>query len=381
MGKNKKVLILGGTGIIGRELSKATVSRGYDVYVVSRHKRKSINGIFTITTNVYDTQRFSRSIIGHHFEAVVDLLSFNSSQVSNMVTILKKQCDQYILISSATIYQSPVDGHKISEDSSRISQGWEYPLNKIGAEHTLKLVCADVGLPYTIVRPYITYSEQRISFGVWEGFGIVDAIRQGKPIAIGDEVANTMTTLTHTHDLAAGITGLIANPKALNTDFNITSDEHLTWREVFELTAEITKGKLSIVPIPVDMIESNFPELVGKISDRSLVRVFDNSKLKVAIPDFMCKYSVRDGYAQVIEQTYQNNVKVIDYVMQGRIDKLTSTGGRKHDELSTKHYKHKLRHSNLTGYIRYIIGYYGVLYDMATMIKSILKRAKASYYR
>lgn len=378
----KTVLILGGTGIIGNHLSIAASNKQMKVYCVSRSLKSNLDPrVQQIIGDVYDKESFSNKIKDLHFDAVIDLLSFNASQLSVSLDMFNGRCSQYIFVSSATIFRSGEKSTKITEVNARVNDGWGYPLNKIKCEAILRAYSDSTNQSYTIVRPYITYSDQRISFGAWEGYGILERIIQGRPIVIGDELAQVKTTLTHSYDLAQGIVGLIANPKAVNEDFNITSDESITWREVFEAAADIVGSTLNIESVQVDLLQTFFPEIRGKISDRMMVRVFDNNKLKEAYNDFSCKYTIREGYSEVIKSFMENDSRTVDYVTQGRIDNLIFTSTRSLDtRQEIINYRKLLRGRSFRDYLKYSVGYHPPIYVIAKAIKRILNFSSVNHY-
>ena len=109
-----------------------------------------------------------------------------------------------------------------------------------------------------------------------------------KPVIIQGD-GTSLWTLTFNTDFAVGFVGLMGNPHAVGEAFQITSDESLSWDQIYE---EITKALG--VPLHPYHVASEFLAAVGKdydyegslIGDKSVSVVFDNSKLKRAVPDF-----------------------------------------------------------------------------------------------
>ena len=52
--------------------------------------------------------------------------------------------------------------------------------------------------------------------------------------------------VTHAEDFARGFLGLVANGQALGEAFHITSDEALTWNQIYETIAEALGVKASL---------------------------------------------------------------------------------------------------------------------------------------
>lgn len=325
MEKKSKVLVLGATGIIGKELCFELSRSGVDVFALSRRQANGIDGVNWIFADVRDVDALGDKISGHSFDAVVDLVSFNSDQVSGILELFKGRCGQYVFVSSATVFDSS-DGNVITEKSALVTSGWSYPLEKIQAERLLRNRCRETGQIYTIVRPYITYSPQRVSFGIWEDESVVPRLQAGVPVIIGDELRAVETTLTHSHDLAKAISSLVGNESATNEDFNVVTSESTSWSQVYELAAELLDRNLKVIDCSVFEILEVLPRLRGKVEDRLMRRVFDNTKLMTACPGLEFSYSVRNGYSQILS-TYRGSNKT-SATTEGLISQLTASKSR-----------------------------------------------------
>jgi len=302
MGSTLKILVLGATGIIGRYLCEVAAAEGHLVSAVSRgNPRIRVDGVEYLQGDARDPGARRTLVSSGSFDAVVDLLSFTPEHVTESLEWFSGRCEQYVLISSATVYEAPRPGERLTENASLRNSGWEYPLRKIACEKVLRTRAAEIGQVFTIVRPYITYSEQRLAFGAWEGEQALARIRNGLPVVIGDEISGTQTALTHSRDLARGIVSLLGNPRAINEDFHIAAENMHTWREVYEIASDLLGVRLDVVDAPVSRIVDVYPELAGKLSDRMLDRSFDLTKFRGASPGFDFEYTLRDGYQTVLD--------------------------------------------------------------------------------
>lgn len=359
------VLILGATGIIGRELVTAAIRRGFDVVGISRHPPVSLDPRVTyLAIDGYDTGIVSSALEGRHFLAVLDLLSFRADALDRSLRTLAAQCDQYVFFSSATIYSDAGRENLITEQWPRVTAGWSYPLRKIGCERRLRTVCAELGTNFTIVRPYITYSDQRIPFGPWEADEVLARFALQRPIVLGNEIAKARTSLTDSRDLARATLQLVANPAAYNEDFHIASPESWTWAQVYDIAGEIMGIEPWIVPAPAEAIRGLFPHLAGKISDRRLHRIFDNSKLHEACPDFSFTHTLTDGFSRALSSYQTNKAAAQDPVLSSRFDRLAISSASNHHrsvKRDRREYAAGLVRSSPKSYLRYELEYRPIL--------------------
>lgn len=356
-----RVLILGGTGIIGAELSIAGIQAGYEVSVVSRGRRHSaswdygVAGPEEIVADVHDSAELVAKLGMKRFDVVIDLVSFNPEQLSRNLTLFSGRCEQYIFVSSATVYGGVAEGQSLAEDAKLTENTWSYPALKIASERTLLAECERRSQNYTIVRPYITYSAQRVAFGAWETEAVLGRMLLGLPVAIGEQIARTTTSLTHARDLARGIARLVGNPLAMNEAFHIASPDPVTWAEVHKIASEVANVPLKIVEVPDSRIATVFPELSGKIADRLLRRVFDNGHFLRACPGFVFEFTPREGYAEAIASALERGLRPVHPSLYGRVDRLIAEArpaALAHVEIGE--YARNLRRASFPAYLHYV---------------------------
>jgi nucleoside-diphosphate-sugar epimerase len=108
--------------------------------------------------------------------------------------------------------------------------------------------------------------------------------------------------VTHADDFARGFLGLLGNELALGQAFHITSDEVLTWNQIYDTIAEALGVEPDIVHIPTDFIVDVAPELTGSLlGDKTWSVVFDNSKIKTFVPGFRAEIPFRDGIRRTLD--------------------------------------------------------------------------------
>ena len=93
--------------------------------------------------------------------------------------------------------------------------------------------------------------------------------------------------LTWNADFAVGFCGLMGMEKAVGQAFHITSDEVLTWNQIYRAAGRAAGVEPKIVHIPSDLIVAHDPDAEGTLlGDKSNSAVFDNSKIKSFVPEF-----------------------------------------------------------------------------------------------
>ncbi len=301
-----KVLFIGGTGIISSAVSALAVQRGFDLTLFNRgqHSEFVPKGANVIKGDVRDKPAMAQLLKDKNFDVVVDWLAFVPKDVEADIELFKGKVGQYIFISSASAYQKPPAHWLIDESTPLANPYWKYSSDKIACEELLMAEYRSSGFPVTIVRPSFTYGDTMIPAAInsWtKPWTIVDRMRKGKKIVIHSD-GTTLWTMTHNTDFAKGFVGLLGNVQVVGHAFGITSDEVLTWNQIYRAIADAAGAKLNAIYISSDFIAKINPEYEGiLLGDKSWCAVFDNSKIKRFVPDFVATVPFAQGTKRTIE--------------------------------------------------------------------------------
>jgi nucleoside-diphosphate-sugar epimerase len=322
-----KVLFLGGTGIISTACSELAVARGFDVTLLNRSRRGGIDGAQTIVADMSDQAATAQALGDERWDAVVDFIAFDVAAIEQRLALFRGKTRQYLFISTTSGYQRPLATPFVNESTPMINPYWDYSQKKIAAEDRLMRAYRDDGFPITIVRPSLTFGHTAVPLVLnsWQHpYTAVARFRAGKPVVVpGDGLS--LWTITHNTDFAKGLVGLLGHPSAIGHAFHITSDEVLTWNQLFEQAAAaagVSTPKL--VHIASDFVIACFPETVGTLlGDKSHSVIFDNSKIKRFVPDFVATTRFRDGVEKSIHWLDADPKRqTIDEAVDRRYDRL-----------------------------------------------------------
>lgn len=303
-----KALIIGGTGTISSAVVELLVRKQWEVYVLNRGTgRKTLpSEVKQITVNVDDEKAVSEKLEGLHFDTVCEFIGFVPSQLERDYRLFKGKTEQYIFISSASAYHKPVRSYVITEGTTLANPHWEYSRNKIACEEYLMKLYRDEGFPVTIVRPSHTYDERAIPVGAHgkNGFWqVIKRIKEEKSVIIQGD-GSSLWTVTFNTDFAVGFVGLMGNPHAVGEAFHITSDESLTWDQIYETIADALGVKLRPYHVSSDFLAEvgkQYDFEGGLLGDKSCTVVFDNSKLKRVVPEYNAVVSFKEGVRKALD--------------------------------------------------------------------------------
>lgn len=323
-----KVLLIGGSGTLSSDTTRLCIKKDYEVYLFNRGNRnifKSGN-IHYLIGDINDLKKAKEIIGGLQFDVVIDYLTFTVDTLKSRINLFNGHCKQYIFISSATVFKNT--NKILNENSPKGNTGWSYAQNKYLCERYLNEHKEEFDFSFTIVRPYITYDDRRIPFPVitkksyWT---LIDRIKKDKCIIICDD-GNAKLTLTHTLDFAIGIVGLFLNDQAYNNDFNIVGDTVGTWNDILHIVERYIGKKAKVIYVPSEILGKDFTTQKAELMcDKRHSHIFDNTKIKKAVPEFKTSWNLHDGLYHTLN--YLNDtpeLQKIDKYWNNTIDVLSS---------------------------------------------------------
>ena len=297
-----KVLFIGGTGIISSACSELALERGYDLYLLNRGKslRPVPKGAKTILGDIRDEKAVKKLLSDLNFDVIVDWIAFVPQHIDTDLRLFKEKTGQYIFISSASVYQTPL-----------CNPYWQYSRDKIACEESLIHAYRDDNFPVTIVRPSHTYDRTLLPFS--GHYTVLDRMRRGRKIIVHGD-GSSLWVLTHHRDFAKAFSGLLANPQAIGESFHITSDEILTWNQIYEIVADAAGFKPDLIHIPSAYINRFDTEWGSSLlGDKSHSMIFDNTKIKRLVPDFKAVIPFHRGAQEIVDwYTEDRSRQIID---------------------------------------------------------------------
>jgi nucleoside-diphosphate-sugar epimerase len=304
-----RVLFIGGTGIISSACSELALERGIELHLLLRGQspRPIPKGAKVLSGDIRDAASAKKAIGNLQFDSVVNFINFVPEHIQADIELFSGRTRQYVFISSASAYKKPVDNWPITESTPLHNPHWGYSRNKIACEELLIKAYRERGFPATIVRPSHTYDKTLLPFDPYRsGYTVLKRLQQNKPIVVHGD-GSSLWVLTHHKDFAKGFVPLLAHPASIGEAFHITSDEVLTWDQIFTAVAHAAGVEPRIVHVPSDIIAKEHPDWgAGLLGDKTHSVTFDNSKIKRFVPDYVATIPFARG-AEEIVRFYADN--------------------------------------------------------------------------
>jgi len=317
------ILLVGGTGCISTAVVGEAIKQKIEVSILNRGNRIGLipDKVTFLKADVKNSTCVKSLLKNNIYDAIIDFICFDEKDIKYSFNLFKNNTMQYIFISSCAVHR-----YNNNNDPSKLNV-WEYSVKKNRAENWLKENALRNGIPYTIVRPAVTYGDTRIPYGITPPYGshwtFIERIKHGKPIITwnkGEDYCN----ITHASDFAIAFAGLLGNKNAYNEEFDIVGDETPKWKDVlFELENYIGV-RVKTFDIPVQFYATEVPNKRDEILfGRAISMKYQNDKIKSIVPLFSQNILLKDGVKRTLDYYKKNNyINGIDYSFDGDCDRI-----------------------------------------------------------
>lgn len=299
-----KVLVIGGTGVISREVVRELLTMGHDVTVFNRGKNEALLGssVRLIQGDRKDKYSFKRAFQNQLIDVVIDMISFNKEDASVTLEIFA-DVQQIIFCSSVAAYKRPLKTIPTTESSEELFDNpqFSYSFNKAEMERYLLEHSGSATPAITVLRPSLTYGIGGTNLGVLrQNRNIVDRIMKGKPLVMFGDGTNPWN-FTFASDVAKAFAGSVGNPKTYGQCYHVTNNALRQWDDLYNEIGKILGKEPRIMHVPTDFLMSVNPDLFGHIHfEKMYPGVFDISKIKRDVPIFNPTIDLAAGLRMMI---------------------------------------------------------------------------------
>ena len=290
----KKILIMGGNQFVGKEIVKKFLEKDYTIYILNRGTRKNIEEVIFFKVDRDNFIEMENILKNIDVDIIIDVSAYTEEQVDILHKVMKNRFKQYILISSASVYNNIESTPANEESQTGENLIWgDYAKNKYLAEKKTIENSKIYNFKYTIFRPFYIYG---VGNNLDRENYFFSRIKYNLPIYIPSK--NNIIQFGYVEDLALAIESSIGNSDFYNQTFNISGDEYVTMSEFSEICGKVMNKKAIIKYINT---EENKRKARDWFPFREVNLFGDISKLENT--GFRNTYSLIQG----LEKTYKYN--------------------------------------------------------------------------
>lgn len=230
---------------MGSYVSEILKVKGYNIFITSRSEHENNKNISFVQGNAKDLSFISK-LCQKHWDVIIDFMVYSIEELKERIDMILGSTDQYIFISSARVY---ADAPLIKEDSPRLLDvcqdkeyvdSNEYAIAKAKEENVL---FESDFTNWTIVRPSLTYAENRLQLGVYEKENWLYRALHGRSIVFSKDLMDRYYTLSYGKDVADGIAQLVGKEEAIGQTFHIVIKESFQWKDILNIYLDVLEEK------------------------------------------------------------------------------------------------------------------------------------------
>lgn len=242
----KKILVMGGTGAMGRYAVPELLRIGFLVDVVALDAPDFTHeNLTSVMADAMDDAWLEKQITETRYDVILDFMSYKLPEFKKRAPLFLDNTDQYMFLSSCRVYAN--EEVPVKETSPRlldVSKDEDY-LKLCENEYSLfKAAEEDVLVHsgkknWTIILPATTYSTGRAQLVTLEAGTFVHRALLGKPVVIPIQAKDKPATMSWAGDVGVMIARLAGKEEALGEKFIAATAEYNTWGEIAEIYREL----------------------------------------------------------------------------------------------------------------------------------------------
>lgn len=268
-----RVLVIGGTRFIGPALVTRLADAGYAVSVLNRGSRNDelAAGVEAIVCDRKDHAAMEAALSGRRFEAVFDVIAYVPEDTQGLLAALDRTAlRHFVHVSSCAVYVQPTR-FPVKEDFPRGpgARADAYGRNKYLVEELLFRAYREEGLPVTIIRPGYIYGPGN---SIYREAFYFDRLLAGRPLLVPGD-GSVLTQFGYVDDLAAMLTAVLGNERAVGEAYNFAGEFAVTVNEYLLAVIQAVAGGSGQSPCASSRPVHFNPEELG-LTDEDVGRVF-----------------------------------------------------------------------------------------------------------
>lgn len=274
----KNVLSIGGSYFVGRvfhlmashreELALHLVNRG--TYPMNRPN------IEEYRSDRHDVDTLRQVVPAKEYDAVIDFCAYEPGDVRSLLENLPGKVNQYILISTCSVYDSqspcPRDEEAPTSQKSGSDEGSQYANKKLQLEEEAREVCREKGIHLTIFRPSFVYGP--FNYAPRESF-YFKVLLQGLKVPNPTDATGTFN-FVYVKDIARILIQSIGNPKVYDGVFNLAQPEVITYESLLKTLEQCHGEAIPTYPVTVEQV---YREDIPLPFPLDVAEVYEGSKI------------------------------------------------------------------------------------------------------
>lgn len=266
----KRVLLVGGSGFMGRHVSRALVAAGHHVTVLARHAASEA-GVAYVTGDRSDPASLGHALEGQRFDLTVDFLAYDAADVERLLKVPHAALGRYVMISTGQVYliaqgaeppyrEEAADADVIPApaENDRNYGGWVYGVGKRRAEKVLLGLRGTHGMRAMALRLPIVQGAGDGTLRLWAW---LERMLDGGPLLLPDGGVRPVRHVW-AGDVARAVVYLVEHDAPRHAFYNLAQPDQPPLRELLEKIGAVAGVKPTFVDVPwEELLAAGFDEI------------------------------------------------------------------------------------------------------------------------
>jgi nucleoside-diphosphate-sugar epimerase len=273
-----RILIIGGTGVLSREIAVQSIAAGHQVTILTDGKGNLPEPVGLeqhIHSDRNDAVALLAAIPRSQWDLVIDSICYRSQQALELQKIITDISHHTIVVSTAVVY-SPNINHSLNFDDKIAT---ELELGKYTREKIeMEAAWLQSDHPVTILRPpHILGAGSELGIIPLHNrdLQLINRLKNHQPLFLADGGRQEMQVV-YNADIAKVILAAAGNSKTFGKIYNCANPQIITGYEYFKTIADLLGVDLHVQEIPKETIwSSNWGWVITTVS-----RILDMTSLR-----------------------------------------------------------------------------------------------------
>lgn len=311
-----KLLLIGGDGTLGTYTTEELLALGHSVEILCPIKRESNHRNLRFHQGLGDYKTLSALFSTTHYDGIVNFLHYpNAEEYPEIHALLSANTEHLIFLSSYRVYADLQ--HPITETAPFLVDTVSDPAFLALETYAVSKSKEEAFLQkqekknWTIVRPVISFSANRLDVVLRSGREVLDAARSKQPLLLPAESMSLTAGLDWAGNTGKLIAHLLFRQAALGEAFTVSSAQNLTWKQVADCYTELLGTPFTWLDtetyLKLDQKAIQDPWILKY--DRLFDRTIDNRKILgvTGLSDSSFR-SIKDGILHEINKLKQEDL-------------------------------------------------------------------------
>lgn len=267
-----KMLIVGGTRFLGREITLRLAERGDEVTVVNRGRTQADlpEAVERLTADIDEDGALQAAVEGRTFDACVHMIAMNGARARRVIDVIHDQVGHYVQCGSTGVFM-PLR-HVPADETEPVDpppSEWGGFNGKAASDAAARELCTGHDLPLTILRPTAIIGPGDVPLDYWGGRSpeLFQRVLDGRPLIL-PERGEGLIQFADVRDLADAFVAALDRPERAG-EYNVSSRYAITHNHYAALLFDALDVAPAVEHMPAEEIIEEYED-TGLVSRRGM---------------------------------------------------------------------------------------------------------------